>query len=195
MTENPLNEPKTVLHRYFTVIRDAVLWKLDGLSEYDARRPLTPTGTNVLGVVKHLACVELCYFGWSFGRATDIKLTWYDDDAEPNADMFATESETREEIVAFYRQVREISDATITELPLDAPATVAWWPAERNPVTLQVILVHMIAETNRHAGQIDIVRELIDGAVGIRADNSNLPDGINWPEYHARLEKLAARFR
>ncbi len=194
MTENPLNEPKTVLHRYFTAVRDAVQWKLDGLSEYDARRPLTPTGTNVLGVVKHLACVELGYFGWSFGRATDITLPWYDDAAEPNADMFATESETKDGIVEFWGRVREISDATITELPLDAPGHVPWW-GDRNPVTLEVILVHMIAETNRHAGQIDIVRELIDGQVGIRADNSNLPDEINWPEYHARLEKLAAQFR
>ncbi|WP_019876362.1 DinB family protein [Sporichthya polymorpha] len=194
MAENPLNEPKTVLHRYFTGVRDAVLWKLEDLSEYDARRPLTPTGTNVLGVAKHLACVELGYFGWTFGRATDITLPWYDDDAEPNADMFATESESKEEIIAFWRRVREISDATITELPLDAPGHVPWW-GDRNPVTLQVILVHMIAEANRHAGQVDIVRELIDGQIGIRADNSNLPDEINWPEYHARLETLAARFR
>jgi hypothetical protein len=195
MSENPLYQPKTLLHRYFTTVRDAVEWKLDGLSEYDARRPMTPTGTNVLGVVKHLACVELGYFGWSFGRATDITLPWYDDDAEPNADMFATESETREEILAFWHRVRLISDATITELPLDAPGTVAWWPADRNPVTLQAILVHMLTETNRHVGQIDIVREMIDGEAGLRAESTNLPDQINWPEYHARLEKLAAQFR
>ena len=188
-------DPKADLHRYFTVVRDAVLWKLEGLSEYDARRPMTPTGTNVLGVVKHLAGVELGYLGWTFGRATEVTLDWYGDDAEANADMFANESETQEQIVAFYRRVREISDATIHELPLDAPGRVAWWPAERNPVTLQLILLHMIAETNRHAGHIDIVRELIDGQAGWRADVSNLPEEINWREYHARLEKLAARFR
>ena len=194
MSGNPLNDPKAGLHRYFTTVRDSVVWKLEGLSEYDARRPLTPTGTNVLGVVKHLACVELGYFGWSFGRALDVKLSWYDDDAEPNADMFATESESIPEILAFYAQAREISDATITELPLDATGTVAWWPPDRNPVTLQLILLHMIAETNRHAGQIDIVRELIDGQAGLRAESTNLPDEINWTEYHARLEKLAAQF-
>jgi hypothetical protein len=189
-----LNDPKTGLHRYFTTVRESVLWKLEGLSEYDVRRPMTPTGTNLLGVVKHLGCVEIGYFGWTFGRALDIQFPWYADDAEPNADMFATESETREEIVAQYRNAWEISDATITDLPLDAAGKVPWWPEERANVTLHLILVHMLAETNRHAGQIDVVRELIDGQAGLRADNSNLPDDVTWPEYRARLETLAARF-
>jgi hypothetical protein len=78
---------------------------------------------------------------------------------------------------------------------LDAPGHVPWWPAERNPVTLHVILVHVIAETNRHAGQLDILRELIDGAAGLKADNTNLPDGTDWPAHHARLAEVAARFR
>jgi uncharacterized damage-inducible protein DinB len=154
-----------------------------------------PTGTNLLGLVKHVACMEAIYFGGTFDRPFSDPLPWLDDDAEPNADMFATESETREEILAFWHRVRLISDATITELPLDAPGTVAWWPADRNPVTLQAILVHMLTETNRHVGQIDIVREMIDGEAGLRAESTNLPDQINWPEYHARLEKLAAQFR
>ena len=197
MTGNPLNDPKAALHRYFTVVREGVLWKLDGLSEYDLRRPMTPTGTNLLGVVKHLASVTIGYFGPTFGREVDVDMdymAWYAPDAEPNADMFATEHESREEILALYRQAGEIADATISELALDAEGHVAWW-GDRNPVTLAAILVHMVAETNRHAGQIDIVRELIDGSAGLRADVSNMPDEINWPEYHARLEKLAEQFR
>jgi hypothetical protein len=60
--------PKADLLRYLQDGRDALLWKLDGLSEYDIRRPLTPTGTNLLGLVKHIASVELGYFGDTFGR-------------------------------------------------------------------------------------------------------------------------------
>ena len=197
MTENPLNEPKAALHRYLTVVRESVLWKLDGLSEYDLRRPMTPTGTNLLGVVKHLASVTIGYFGPCFGREVDVGMdymAWYAPDAEPNADMFATEHETREQILDLYRQAGEITDATVTALALDAEGHVPWW-GDRNPVTLAAILVHMVAETNRHAGQMDIVRELIDGSAGWRADVSNMPDDVNWPEYHDRLEKLAAQFR
>lgn len=189
------SDPKTDLHRYLTLIREAVAWKLDGVSDYDVRRPLTPTGTNLLGVVKHLAGVQIGYLGWTFSRATDVTLDWYGEDAELNADMFAAEGETREDIFDLYRRAGEIGDATIAELALDAPGHVPWWPAERNPVTLHLILIHLIAETNRHAGQMDIVRELIDGGAGLRAENSNLPDDVNWPEYRDRLETLAARFR
>lgn len=189
------SDPKADLHRYLTLIREAVLWKLDGTSEYDVRRPMTPTGTNLLGVVKHLAGVQIGYLGWTFGRASDVRLDWYDDPAEPNADMFAAEHETREDILALYRKAGAIGDSTIAELALDAPGHVPWWPADRNPVTLHLILIHLIGETNRHAGQIDIVRELIDGQAGVRAENLNLGEGVNWPEYRARLETLAARFR
>lgn len=190
------NDPQTDLHRYLRTIREAVLWKLDGLSEYDVRRPMTPTGTNLLGVVKHLAAVELGYFGDSFGRPffTDPP-GWYLHTGEPNADMWATADESREEVTGLYRSAWAHADETIEALPLDGEGFVRWWPAERNPVTLQLILLHMIAETNRHAGQIDIVRELIDGAAGLRAENSNLAEGLDWAEYRDRLEATAAQFR
>ena len=54
---------KEYLHSHLRWIRQALLWKLDGLSDYDIRRPLTPTGTNLLGLVKHLATWEARYFG------------------------------------------------------------------------------------------------------------------------------------
>ena len=188
-------DPKADLHGYLRMIREAVLWKLDGVSEYDARRPMTPTGTNLLGVVKHLAGVHIGYFGWTFDRGRDIELPWYSDDAEPNADMWASEDETREQILALYQRACDLEDATIAELDLDAPGHVPWWPAERNPVTLHLILLHVIAETNRHAGQMDIVRELLDGAAGLRAANTNLPGDYDWSAHHARIAGAAARFR
>src|SRR5262245_31799422 len=186
-------EPKVDLHRYLTRSREALLWKLDGLSEYDVRRPLVPTGTNLLGLVKHVASVAAGYFGDCFGRPFDEPMPWLENDAEPNADMWATVAESREQIIGLYNRAWAHADATIDELPLDATATVPWWQPERRNPTLHLLMTHMIAETERHAGHADIVRELIDGAAGIRAGVSNLPDldTASWRAYHDRLEQAA----
>jgi uncharacterized damage-inducible protein DinB len=186
-------DQKSELHRYLKAGREALVWKLDGLSEYDSRRPLTPTGTNLLGLVKHLTSVEIGYFGDTFGRPFGESVAWAEyDDANPNADMWATADESREAIVGLYRRVWAHSDATIEQLPLDAPGHVPWW-GDRGDVTLHRILIHMIAETDRHAGHADIVRELIDGGAGLRQDNDNLPsqDRAWWESYHAKVERAA----
>jgi uncharacterized damage-inducible protein DinB len=187
------SDPKGDLHDYLQEARDAVLWKLDGLSEYDIRRPLVPTGTNLLGLVKHLASVEFGYFGDVFGRPYDEPLPWMAEGAEVNADMWATADQSREEIVGLYRRAWAHSDATISALALDTTGRVPWWGADHNEVTLHKVLVHMIAETHRHAGQADIVRELIDGAAGLLPGNGNLPprDRAWWESYRARLERVA----
>ena len=186
------SDPKADLLRYLQIGRDALLWKLDGLSEYDVRRPMVPTGTNLLGLVKHVAGVEAGYFGETFGRRFDESLPWLDDGAEPNADMWATAQETRAQITDLYRRVWAHSNGTIDALGLDAIGHVPWWPPEHNEVTLHWILVHMIAETDRHAGHADIVRELIDGAAGLRADNDNMGvDEASRDTYRERLERVA----
>jgi len=184
-------DPKSELHHYLRQGREALLWKLDGLPEYDARRPLTPTGTNLLGLVKHLAGTEAGYFGEVFDRPFPTPLPWMEPDAEPNADMWARPEESRAEIVGLYERVAAHSDATITELALDAPGRVPWWTT--GDVTLHRILVHMVAETHRHAGHADIVRELVDGAAGHRDAVSNLPDGDPawWEAYRERVERAA----
>jgi uncharacterized damage-inducible protein DinB len=192
MTES---DPKADLHRYLQSAREALLWKLEGLSEYDVRRPVVPTGTNLLGLVKHVASVEAGYFGSTFGRPFGEPLPWLDDGAEPNADMWATAEESREQIVDLYHRVWAHSDATIDALALDAIGHVPWWPKDRSEVTLHRILVHMVAETGRHAGHADIVRELIDGAAGLRDGNDNLPpvDKTWWENYRNRLERAAQK--
>ena len=185
-------DAKAELHLYLQRARDALLWKMEGLSEYDIRRPLTPTGTNLLGIVKHVASVELGYFGEVFGRPVDIELPWFEDDAEPNDDMWATPDQSRAEIVDLYRRSWQLADDTIAALPLDAPGEVPWW-GDQSAVTLHRILVHMIAETQRHAGHADIVRELIDGTVGLRRDVDNMAPGDEawWSEYRDRVERGA----
>ncbi len=184
---------KADLHHYLQAAREALLWKLDGLTEYEVRRPMVPTGTNLLGLIKHVASVEAEYFGLTFDRPFDQALPWFDDDAEPNADMWAAADESRQQIEGLYHRAWAHSDATIEALPLDAIGHVPWWPEDRREVTLHRILVHMIAETHRHAGHADIIRELIDGAVGLRADDDNMAPGDRswWDRYRARLQRLA----
>jgi hypothetical protein len=188
---------KADLHDYLKRGREALVWKLDGLSEYDVRRPLVPTGTNLLGLVKHVASVEAGYLGDTFGRPFGEPLPWFAEDAEPNADMWATPDEPRDDILGLYRRVWAHSDATIDALDLDATGNVPWWQPERSKVTLHRILVHMIAETDRHVGHADIVRELIDGSAGLRAGVSNLPEVEQdwWAGYRDRLEAAAQTFR
>lgn len=181
---------KADLLRYLQVARDAVLWKLDGASEYDVRRPMTRTGTNLLGLVKHLAAVELGYFGEVFDRPTGIPSPWTGED---NADMWATGEESREDVVSLYRRAWVHTDGTVEALELDAPGRVPWWGEGRQEVTLRLVLLHVVAETHRHAGHADVVRELVDGAAGYRSDNDNLPalDEQEWDRYRERIEQAA----
>ncbi|KOV63698.1 DinB family protein [Streptomyces sp. MMG1121] len=137
--------------------RDAVLWKLEGLDDEQLRRPMTPTGTSLLGLVKHLASVEYGWFVETFGGRAEPR--WFD----PYDDMRATPDETTQRIVAFYGRARAAADAVITELPLAAQGRPAWRDIT---VSLRWTLVHMIEETARHAGHMDILRELADGATG-----------------------------
>jgi uncharacterized damage-inducible protein DinB len=195
------NDPKQVLLRYLQRAHDAAAWKLSGLSEYDLRRPMTATGTNLLGVVKHLAMVELGYLGEVFGRVPEVSVAWFDDDEQameivPNIDMYAGPTQTSAEVLQLFNDARRNTAATVAALDLDAPGTVPWW-GQRGQVTLQRILVHMIEETARHTGQLDILREQLDGAAGVRADNDNLADfdADGWAEYRARLQAIADGFK
>ncbi len=180
---------KQTLCEYLQAQRDAVLWKLEGVTERDQRMPMTATGTNLLGVVKHLAGLEAEYFGDCLGRP----FPGPPPSNEPNADMWATEAESPAQIVTRYREAQTHADATIAELTLDAPARVPWWSPP--DTTLHHLLTHMIAETARHAGHLDILRESIDGSRGFHQRVPNLPhvEDSWWPDYVARLRELAER--
>jgi hypothetical protein len=186
---------KEYLHGDLRWIREAMLWKLEGLSDYDVRRPLTPTGTNLLGLVKHLATWEARYFGDVFGRPFPEPLPRWGDETAGGTDFWATEQETRDEIIGFYRRASEHSDATIDALPIDAPGYVPWWP--RPDVKLFNIMVHILSETSRHAGHADILREQLDGAIG--ADPEGTPSGTYdaayWERRYANVEQAARAAR
>jgi hypothetical protein len=182
---------KEYLHDDLRFVREVMVWKLDGLSEYDIRRPLTPTGTNLLGLIKHLATWEARYFGEVFGRPFPEPLPRWDDAEAEGTDFWAAEDETREEIIDFYRRAWEHSDATINALDIDAPGRVPWWP--RPDVKLFNIMVHILTETNRHAGHADILREQLDGTIGTAAGYSHPreDDTAYWEEQHATIERAA----
>ena len=191
-----LEDPQAALHHYLQTCREALLWKIDGLGERDLRMPRTPTGTNLIGIVKHMVNVEIGYFGDTFGRdwpTPHERVSEEQFETDPQTDWYATEDETCAGIVDLYRRVWHFADETIDGLPLDALGRVPWWPEERGTVTLHRILVHVIEDLARHLGHADILREQIDGAVGLLDGNSNLPDQ-DWPAYVARLTELAERF-
>lgn len=161
---------KAHLHQKLRAAREALVWKLDGLSEYDIRRPLTATGTNLLGLVKHNAISDARYFGDVFDRSFPERLPRWDDPAADFVDHWVTEHETREEIVGLYRRVWIHSDATIEALDLGDRGYVPWWQEE---VPLFNVMAARLVDAVRHAGHADILRESLDGAVGV--DASGLP--------------------
>ncbi len=183
---------KEELHRSLRASRTALLSKLDDLSEYDRRRPMTPTGTNLLGLVKHLAGLEYGYLGESFGYSPPERLPWIEDGSIwQGADMWAKPDESSDYILGLYRRACAHADGVIAALDLEAPGSVAHWPPERRATTLGVLLLRMVAETAQHAGHADVIRELIDGKGGPDQDTV---DEATWRDYLAQVQAAADTF-
>jgi hypothetical protein len=181
-------DEKSLLHIHLRLLREALLWKLDGLGEQELRRPMTDTGTNLLGVVKHLTGVEGAYFCDAFGKPRPA-LSWEsDDDALMGefSDMYAKPGESSEEIVANYRAAAAAADAAIDELDLDAVGRHHMGIA----VSLRWMLLTVLVDTARHAGHADIVRELTDGTAGSYREWPGVPqaDDVEYRDrYLARI--------
>lgn len=193
MTDAAADPLKTTLINALQALHDAVLWKLDGLGDYDLRRPLTATGSNLLGIVKHLASVQAGYFGDTFGRPFPEAFPWFAPDAEVNADMWATPQESRDWVIGLYRRSWAHACETLAVTALESTGEVPWWPPERRHPTLHTLLVHMAVETARHAGHMDVIRELIDGRAARFAGDRSMPgaDEIDWPAYVEQVEAAA----
>jgi len=183
---------KEELHRQLQDCRAVLLSKLDSLSEYDRRRPMTPSGTNLLGLVKHLAGLEYSYLGESFGHPAPERMSWIEDGSIwEGADMWAKSDESSEYITGLYRRACAHADGVIAALDLEAPGSVAHWPEDRRNTTLGVLLIGMAAETAQHAGHADIIRELIDGKGGPDQDAF---DESTWRDYVAQIQTAANTF-
>lgn len=177
---------------YLQRAREALVWKVEGLGPYDARRPMTPTGTNLLGLVKHVAITEHGYLGTLLGHRIDLPEGW-DDEEPPNVDLWVRADQPAGLVLDTYRRVWANSDETVRRLGPDATTEVPWWPEDRRTVSVALLVTHVIAETNRHGGHADIVREMVDGAVGLSPRNSNLPDEDEawWHGYREQVEEQA----
>lgn len=151
---------KESLHAALDRHRDVVLWKLRGLDDEQLRRSMTPSGTNLLGLVKHLGGAELGWFRETFGLETGPLP--FDVDADDSSDMRIEPHESTADVLAFYASARAAADEAIGRLELDSLGT-SW---SGRTVSLRWVLIHMTTETARHAGHMDILRELTDGATG-----------------------------
>jgi uncharacterized damage-inducible protein DinB len=179
---------KAYLHEDLRWVRQSVLDKLDGLSEYDVRRPVTATGTNLLGLIKHLTLSEAVYLGDLFERPFPKPHPRFDDPGYRNRDwLWARENESRADIVNGYRRAWQHADATIEALPIDASGHVPWWPQPE--VKLFNVMVHVLTETNRHAGHADILREQLSDAAGL----VELHEVDDRKVHRARIEEAARR--
>lgn len=188
-------DPKSTLKSYIDARREALISKVEDLSEREARLPRTPTGTNLLGIIKHVTGVEAVYLGSTFDRPFPESEALIPDavfEVDPQADWYATEDEALEGIIGLYRRVIAHGNETIDALPLDAIGHVPHWGGEE--VTLHQMLVHLFADLAGHGGQADILREEIDGAVGWRKAGDNVPPEYDWSAYVAKLTEIANRF-
>lgn len=150
---------RELLERFLDFERDTLLWKASGLSEEQLRKPLTPSGMSLLGLIKHLAYVERNWFQMRF-LGLDVYIPWRQDD--PDGDFRIEPDETPESVFTLYRG--EIEESRRIVAATDSLETVALDP--NRPVTMRWILIHMIQETARHAGHADLMREATDGQTG-----------------------------
>jgi hypothetical protein len=184
---------KDELHQKLREARASMLDNVDGVGEYDLRRPMTPTGTNLLGLIKHLAGSEYGYLGSCVGRPPARVLPWIEDDSIwQGQDMWATPDESSEYLISIYRDACDHASASVDALELDSPAEVSWW--DEPDTTLGVLLIRMVAETAQHAGHADILRETIDGKAGNPQDQLG-DDPDFWQIFVGRIRAAADEFK
>jgi hypothetical protein len=186
-------DTKEALHHYLRRTRGERPPGVVLAQAVDLEHQLTPTGTNLLGLVRHVATVQLGYFSAVFDRPFAQSLALLPEEGEDDEDMWVGPDVTRQEVLDLHELSGAHSDATIEALPLDAPGRVPWWPAERRAVTLGLVLVHVVNETARHAGHADILRELIDGQAGRMPADPSLPErsAQEWAAYRERVAVAA----
>jgi Protein of unknown function (DUF664) len=155
-------DERETLQGFLDWYRAVVEHKVDGLSLAQATTVMTPSGLCPLGVVKHLGWVERGWFRDVF-LGEDVEAI--DVDGDNSAEFAIGAEDTVDSVVAFYRsevaQARRIvaeasslDDLSATSRELGGHVSLRW------------IMVHMLEETARHAGHLDVMREKLDGRTG-----------------------------
>jgi uncharacterized damage-inducible protein DinB len=146
------NERDTLL-AFLDYLRESLIIKVSGLDEDSARRSTVPSGTSLIGLIKHLTSVEVGWFQFTFAGT---------DSGVPSEEVLPTD--TVSGAVAAYFAAAQVSNRITLQSDLDQLCARA--PTTPEPLSLRWVLVHMVEETARHAGHADILREQIDGQVG-----------------------------
>lgn len=155
-----LNTPENeTLARYLETYRDVIVFKVEGVDRTAAVKPMVPSGTSLLGIVKHMAYVERWWFQSVMGKR-DVEFPWSDEDED--GDWRIEEGESVEAIIRLYE-----NECAESRLIVDQVASLdELFPRGDEEISARRILIHMIEETARHAGHTDILREMIDGSTG-----------------------------
>jgi uncharacterized damage-inducible protein DinB len=167
MTEDNRPEPPHVageaetLEGFLDFQRATLLWKLEGLDDEQLRRAMVPSGTSLLGLVKHLAYVERSWFQMVWA-GQEVSFPWTRED--PDADWRIEPDETTADVLALYDAECERSRQIVAATSSLGDAVVH--PRWKEEVSRRWILAHMVEETARHVGHADILREQLDGTVG-----------------------------
>jgi len=158
---NESEREKKALTEFLAAQRASVLAIVDGLDARALTTPVVPSGWTPLGLTEHLGYAERHWFQ-EVAAGSAEPLNWPDDHAP------LTTPRPPEVVFAFYREQCRRSDAVLSATPLSAP------PVGRHPgpggddvIDLRWIVLHMIEETARHAGHLDLARELLDGRTGL----------------------------
>lgn len=164
---NPDETEIETLNGYLDAYRGAIRWKVEGLTLEQATKRLLPSDTSLLGIVKHMAGVERFWFQVILGER-DVDMPYSKDD--PDADFHIEADETIESLVALFDDECRISREILATKEL-----TDMMPLRDGEVMVRDVVIHMIEETARHAGHMDILRELIDGSTG-----GFPPEGTPW---------------
>jgi uncharacterized damage-inducible protein DinB len=156
-----LGDETETLAGFLDYHRATLLWKLEGLDDEQLRRAMVPSGTSLLGLVKHLAYVERSWFQGVWA-GQEVSFPWTRED--PDADWRIEPDETTGDVLALYDGECDRSrEIVAVAASLDEAVVHPRWKEE---VSRRWILAHMLEETARHVGHADILREQLDGAVG-----------------------------
>ena len=165
-----------------------------GITDEQARQRLTVSELTLGGLVKHVAKTEASWAEFIVDGPSAMAMT--PESYTEHADGFVLRAdETLDGVLAEYEKVAARTDELVRTWDLDAahPLPEApWFPPDATRSARRVF-VHIVAETAQHAGHADILRESIDGATGMRAENTNVPQ-IDWADYRTRLTAIADQF-
>ena len=152
-------EVRATIDAFLELQRATVINKATGLSDWDAARRLIPSLTTVSGLIRHLADVERSWFREVMHGEQNIAYRWSDED--PDGEFRVTEADSLDAVIADYLDAIAESRAVQQRYAFDDLCH-----GRQNRFTLRWITVHLIEETARHIGHIDILREMLDGATG-----------------------------